>query len=302
MNNLLNGKYNETIETVVRKKVGNSWRILNIKQNHVDAMHSNAIFEGNGYNVFVKLGQNAFSYDQFSKEANGLNYIRENSDVYTPEILEVIKHEQDTLLIMEAVNRVPVETKRDWEIIGRRLAVLHKTTFAKCGFFEDNYLGIWEQNNEYKDNWLDFYADMRLRKMVDRTIQSGCVTKEELNLVDKLIEKLPDISGPEQPFSLLHGDPWMNNNGAGNLLYDGEKMIIIDCSVYYGNREIDLSTVALFAPVTDYFFDAYNEEYAIENGYKEREELWRINQRISFIYFFGQKHKQELNDVIKKYL
>ena len=302
MPNLLSGEYNESIEVVVRTKVGNSWEILNIKQNPADAMHPNAIFEGKDYNVFVKMGGNSFSYDQFTKEANGLNYIRENSNIYTPEILGVVKHGQDTLIIMEAIHRKPIETKKDWEIIGRGLAVLHKTTFEKCGFFEDNYLGIWEQNNDYRNNWLDFYTDMRLRKMVERTTRSGSVTKEELCLVERLIERLPDISGPEQPYSLLHGDPWMNTNGEGNLLYDGEKLIIIDCSTYYGNREIDLSTVALFYPVTNYFFDAYNEEYPIENGYKEREELWRINQRISFICFFNQSYKHELNDIIKKYL
>ncbi len=297
-----NGKYDELIESVVRKKLGNHWKIQNIKQTHSNAMHDNAIFEGKGYCVFVKLGQNAFSYDQFLKEANGLNYIREHSSVSTPEILGVVKSGEDVLLIMEAIHQVPIKTKKDWETIGRGLAALHRSTFNKCGFFEDNYLGTWQQNNDFRDNWVDFYADMRLRKMVDRAVQSGSVTREDLSLVEKLIERLPAISGPDQPFSLLHGDPWMNNDGEGNLLYDGEKLVVIDCGTYYGNREIDLSTVALFYPVTDYFFDAYNEVYPIEKGYQEREELWRVNQRISFTHFFGPQYKQELNTFIKRYL
>ena len=146
------GKYNESIEAAVRGKLGNSWKIQNVRPTHSDAMHANAIFEGKDVSVFVKLGKNPYSFDQFKKEADGLNYIRENSCVSTPEVFGVVKVGEDVLLILEAVRQAPIKDKKDWEALGRGLAALHKTTFDKCGFFEDNFLGTWPQNNDFRDN------------------------------------------------------------------------------------------------------------------------------------------------------
>ena len=112
----------------------------------------------------------------------------------------------------------------------------------------------------------------------------------------KLIRKLPDICGPEQPFSLLHGDPWLEN-----LLYDGKRLVMVDCSIYYGNREMDLSTVDLFCPVSDYFFDAYHECYPIDPGYKERINLWRINQWLGHITL-DAKYLPKLMNAINAYI
>lgn len=302
MSDLINGKYNNTITQTVQSIMGKSWSIEDIRKIEAGAMHPIAIFKGTTGSVFVKAGNNSYSYDQFQKEATGLTHIRAKSGIRTPEIYGVVKQDDTILLIMEAIKTVPVETKKDWEVIGHGLATLHKTTAHQCGFFQDNYLGVWPQKNDYRDNWLDFYADVRLHNMVDMTIATGHLLPEECNWLERIIKRLPAISGPEQPFSLLHGDPWTSNTEHGNLLYDGKQLILIDSSMYYGNREIDLSTVDLFCPVNNWFFEAYHEAYPIETGYKERKELWRLNQRISFVGLFGRELIAQLMDEVNKYL
>ena len=48
-------------------------------------MHDAALFIGSDrFKVFVKIGTNAFSHDQFVQEAWGLHYIRTHSPVKTP--------------------------------------------------------------------------------------------------------------------------------------------------------------------------------------------------------------------------
>jgi len=228
-----------------------------------------------------------------------LKHISENSPVKTPDVMDVIDINGTTLLIMEAVNVKPVETKRDWEILGQGLATLHKTTWDKCGLETHSYLGIFKQDNRPMDSWEKFYGERRIMDSFAMAVAAGKITEEEtkrLNAVfEKLIAKLPEISGPTQPFSLLHGDPWL-----GNLLFDGKELILIDCSIYYGNREIDLSTVDFFCPVSNYFFEAYHECYPIEPGYDERKILWQINQWIGHVTLFGSSYIPKLMGAINK--
>lgn len=301
MSELINGVYNKAIEVSVGKYTGERWRINNIAKNDNEAMHDTAIFNGNGLNVFVKVGKNPFSHDQFIQEAWGLKHIKKKSLVTTPDIIDVNNIDGTALLILEAVNVKPVETKRDWEILGRGLATLHKTTWDRCGLETHSYLGIFKQDNQPMDNWVDFYAERRLRDSFSMVVSSGKSSSEEIKLInsslEKLISKLPEICGPVQPFSLLHGDPWI-----GNLLYDGEKLILIDCSIYYGNREIDLSTVDFFCPVPEHFLGAYHECYPIEPDYEERKSLWRINQWLGHVILFGSPYMPKLMDAINKYL
>jgi fructosamine-3-kinase len=128
-------------------------------------------------------------------------------------------------------------------------------------------------------------------------VDAGNMTKEQCMPIEKLIHKLPELCGPTQAFSLLHGDPW-----PGNLLFDGKQMIAIDCSIYYGNREIDLSTVDFFYPVSEYFFKAYHEVYPIDPGYQERKALWQINQWLGHVTLFGEDYMPKLMNAVNRYL
>jgi len=87
---ILTGAFNNQIEICVQRYIGRAWKITSIAENRKNSMHCAAFFYGNGYNVFVKEGENPFSHDQFIQEAWGLSHIRETSSVYTPDIIDVL--------------------------------------------------------------------------------------------------------------------------------------------------------------------------------------------------------------------
>ena len=261
-------------------------------------MHDAALMIGNdGFKVFVKIGTNPFSHDQFVQEAWGLDYIKTHSPIKTPYVVDVVKIDSAVLLIMEAIDIKPVETKEEWGILGNGLAALHKSTWDRCGLETHSYLGIFRQDNTPMPTWAEFFGQRRLGDSLKMAITSNNISANEIRAIEKLIHKLPEICDPTQPFSLLHGDPWI-----GNLLFDGQQLVLIDCSIYYGNREIDLTTVDIFCPVSDYFFDAYHECYPIEPGFEERIDLWRINQWLGHVYLFGEKFIPKLMGAVNKYL
>lgn len=285
------------IEKCVSEYAGRKWAVADVVPNTVGAMHEAALFKGDGLDVYVKMGTNPFSFDQFTQEAWGLSYIRSHSPIKTPEVIGVVKTGEKVLLIMEAIRTKPAETKKDWQILGSGLAELHKTTWDRCGLQTHSYLGIFLQDNTPEATWAEFFGERRLRPGLKMAIESGNMTSEATGAVEKLIEKLPSLCDKTQPFSLLHGDPWL-----GNLLYDGKQLVLIDCSIYYGNREIDLSTVDLFCEVSPDFFEAYHEAYPIEPGYVERKSLWRVNQWLGIVTLLGKSEIPKLMDAVKPYL
>jgi protein-ribulosamine 3-kinase len=297
MGKLCDGTYDALIENSVSARLGRKFSIQSVTPNKNGAMHDAALFSGDGFRAFVKLGTNPFSPDQFRQEAWGLRYIAGHSPVKTPGVVDALEAGGAALLILEAVDCRPVETKKDWETLGRGLAALHRTTWDRCGLETHSYLGIFRQDNRPMGSWPEFYGERRLRDTMKMAVDAGNLTPEQCRPVERLIARLPEVCGPAQPFSLLHGDPW-----PGNLLYDGKEMIAIDCSIYYGNREIDLSTVDFFFPVPEHFFGAYREAYPIEPGYAERKALWQINQWLGHVTLFGEAYLPKLMGAVERYL
>lgn len=303
MNLLLNGKFHAAVEKAVRDYAGERFTIQNVKENHASAMHDAAFFEGTlgimatPFRVFVKLGTNPFSSDQFMVEAKELDYIRTYSPVKTPRVIDVVTENESTLLILEVINTVRPETNEDFARMGRGLAALHKVENNRCGFEFPTYLGIFRQDNTWKSTWSEFYGECRLHDTLKKAIAAEKMNASECAVIEKLVSRLPDICPEPKSFSLLHGDPWL-----GNLLYDGKELVLIDCSLYYGNREIDLTTVDFFFPVSSHFFDAYEEIFPTEEGFHERADLWKINQWLGHVALFGDNYKPKLWNAVNKYL
>lgn len=297
MSKLCDGSFNRAIESSVSAYLGKPFTIESILANETGAMHDAALFRSDGYSAFVKLGTNPFSPDQFRQEAWGLRYVASHSPVKAPDVVGVVETDGAVLLILEAIDTKPVETKKDWEALGRGLATLHRSTWHRCGLQTHSYLGVFRQDNRPMDTWPEFFGERRLADTMKMAVDAGHMSPQQCRPVERLIDRLPQLCGPEQPFSLLHGDPW-----PGNLLYDGQQLVVIDCGIYYGNREIDLSTVDFFYPVPEHFFAAYNEAYPIDPGYMQRKPLWQINQWLGHVTLFGQEYIPKLMDAINRYL
>jgi len=289
------GQFNAEIERAVSMFVGEKWAIDEIIGNTASAMHAAATFKGRGYSAFVKEGTKVFSHDQFTQEAKGLWHIAENSDVKTPDVIDVLNIDGTTLLVMEAIDAKPVEAKVDYEILAQGMAQLHKVTRDMYGFESDNYMGTLAQINTPKSDWLDFFANVRIRESFNTLAAREHIGKTEaarlLERLEQLFFKLPQIIGTNNARpSLMHGDAWLNN-----MLFDGKQLVLIAPSVYYGEREMDISTWGLTKYFEkgckqEYFMDAYNEIYPFELGYTEREELWRLNQYLCFMTYGGKFH------------
>ncbi len=303
MNILTDGRFDKAVVRAVAAYTGEAFQITGIRENTASAMHDAAFFEGTlgllktPFCVFVKAGTNPFSEEQFRAEARGLDYIREHTPVKAPRVIGVEYEGNTALLILEVIEAKKPASKADWEKMGQGLAALHRVTADTCGFDFSTYLGIFRQDNTRKKTWREFFGECRLQDTMKIGLAWGKLNADDCRLIERLIARLPAICPEPSCFSLLHGDPWV-----GNLLFDGNELVLIDCSLYYGNREIDLTTVDFFCPVPQYFFDAYRECFPIEAGFEERADLWEINQWIGHVILYGDRYRPKLAEAAAKYV
>src|SRR5262249_4414505 len=142
----------------------------------------------------------------------------------------------------------------------------------RCGLASHSYWGDLYQDNRSIADWPTFYRQRRLEPRLTMAIDSGHVPNSVIRQVERIIDRLPDLCGPEVAPSLLHGDAHQNN-----FISTAEGAVMIDPAVHYGHPELDLAYVDLFSPVPGELFAGYREVGIIDPGFAERRDLWLVS-------------------------
>jgi protein-ribulosamine 3-kinase len=183
--------------------------------------------------------------------------------------------------------------------LGIGLARIHRQTAPTWGWDEDNWIGTLPQFNPLlpgSDGPAAFFAAARIRAQVAMagpgTLPTGCPDRLE-RLCDRLRGLLPD----ERP-ALLHGDLW-----GGNWTTDGRgRPWIYDPASYYGCREADLAFTRLFGGFPPAFYTAYEGEFPLAAGFKERVDLWNLYPLLVHANLFGGGYGRQVDTIARRYL
>ena len=117
--------------------------------------------------------------------------------------------------------------------------------------------------------------------------------------ISKLENKISEIIGDtnEKP-SLLHGDLW-----GGNYMVDETgSAVLIDPAVYYGHREADLGMTKLFGGFGSEFYQSYDEEFPLQDGFEYRENIYKLYHVLNHLNLFGVGYYSQAMSLIKYYV
>jgi len=244
------------------------------------------VYTESGKKFFLKSG---FSNRMFRCEANGLKELDKAGAIRIPRIISV----SEDYLLMEWISpgKYP---DCFFEIFGKTLARLHRFQSDRFGFYEDNFIGSNPQPNiaekEEETDWTSFYYNKRLLfqyKLAEKNGYNSALLKTGFIKLEKKIESL--LSGSEESPCLLHGDLWK-----GNYLHDENGFpVLIDPAVYYGHREADLAMTKLFGGFPSSFYDSYNQEYPLKEGWQKREDLYKLYHILNHLNLFGKTYLSE---------
>jgi fructosamine-3-kinase len=165
---------------------------------------------------------------------------------------------------------------------GQRLARLHRNQIELYGLDYNNYMGSLHQNNCFHSGWVDFFIEERLDKQVQLAVNKGLLAETAMKQFDRFYTRLDELL-VEEPPCLVHGDLWCGNF----IVSEKGEACLIDPAVYYGNREVDLAMSTLFGGFSPDFYNAYNEEYPLIPGWKDRLELYNLYPLLIHLNLFG---------------
>lgn len=257
------------VEPAVTRHLGERWRPGGFTDLGDRASHRCGIFHGTPISVFAKLNTGG----ETTAELRGLTLLRRHA-VAVPQSIAEVRVRDGALLLQEALVEVPAprRTVEQWASVGRELGRLHQVrgeSFGLAAF--DGFFGPLPQDNRPAPDWPSFYAERRLAPLLRRAVDSGHLGHDLAAGVERVIARLPDVSGPPPRPTLLHGDAQQNN-----FLTSSDRAYLLDVAPYYGHPEIDLALLDYFAPVPEAVFGAYHEVTPIDAGFAGRRELWRL--------------------------
>jgi fructosamine-3-kinase len=247
-----------------------------------------------GREAFVKTRTGAHP-GEYEAEASALAWLAEPGELRTPRVLEL----GEDYLALEWVERGRL-SDAGVEQLGRGLARTHAAgapAFGEPPGGADVRFGSLELPNERCADWASFYAERRLRPLARLAREQGALSARGIEAVERVCERLAELTGPPEPPARLHGDLW-----SGNVMADAEgRPWLIDPSSYGGHREVDLAMLRLFGAPSDRVFDFYEEEAPLAKGWQERLGLYQLLPLLVHALLFGGSYCASAERMAQRY-
>ncbi len=275
-----------------------------------------AVVLRDGRQAFVKTRADA-APGEFAAEAAGLRWLAEPGALRTPRVLDV----DDGYLALEWIEPGTLDADGEQEL-GRGLAMMHTAHAPGFGRFDPTcahdedevaedrapgsrdgddagvtWLASLRLSNEPTADWPTFYAERRLRPLALQARDRGALQPAGVEAVERVCERMSQLTGPPEAPARLHGDLWQ-----GNVLADAKgRPWLIDPSAYGGHREVDLAMLALFGSPSPRTLASYQELAPLTDGWHERVGLYQLLPLLVHALLFGGSYRAAAERMARRY-
>lgn len=248
-----------------------------------------------GRTLFVKHREDAPG-GFYAAEADGLSWLAAAEALRLPEVVAVGDDEEPRFLALEWIAEGAPGPDHDARL-GRGLAALHRAGAPAFGAERDNWIGSLDQPNGPVSGWPEFYAVRRLEPLARTAVDKGLLGRDTGRRLGRLLERLDDLAGPDEPPARLHGDLW-----AGNAMADSDgRPVLVDPAAYGGHREVDLAMMRLFGGFSGEVLRAYDEELPLAPGHEDRVGLYQLYPLLVHVVLFGAGYAERFTATLARY-
>ncbi len=228
-------------------------------------------------------------------EVEGLKAIEATDTIKVPKVIFYNTVANYEVLILPFIKEEQ-PTNQLWEKFANSLAEMHKQPAPYYGWERSNYIGSLSQVNNKHDDFLSFFIHERLQKQLKLANQANLLSKSDNTAFENLFIILDQII-PEVRPSLVHGDLW-----SGNFL-SGENQIpyLIDPSIQYSFRETDIAFTYLFGGFDKRFYEAYDSDFSLAPGFKERIGIYNLYPLLVHLNLFGSSYLSSIRRTLKNF-
>lgn len=231
---------------------------------------------------FVKSGTNVSR--MYEQEASGLLAIDAANALRVPKVIGQVSVNGTDALVLEAIQEGS-KPKGFFEQFGKNLARLHRESTSRgFGWETANWIGATPQANTWRDGWAEFFVSERIEPQLKLAKSKGLAQPPLISLWNKLVHRIPGLlAGSGEPPALLHGDLWN-----GNFMCDSSgEPVVFDPATYYGHREMEFAMTQLFGGFPQSFYEAYDREWPLLDGWQDRVELYKLYHLLNHLNLFG---------------
>jgi fructosamine-3-kinase len=176
--------------------------------------------------------------------------------------------------------------------MGRELARLHRAGADGFGAPWDGYIGRLPLDNSlFSGSWGEWFAQRRLAPFVKLSVDGGALSTVDASLVERAAERIASGAvGGDEPPARIHGDLW-----PGNVVWARDQAWLVDPAAHGGHRETDLAFLGLFggAPFLDRTVAAYDEEWPLAAGWRERVPAHQLHLMLVHTALFGSAYRAD---------
>jgi len=249
------------------------------------------LLQTNNGDLVVKLNSNDKYPSMFDTEKAGLELLASTGTFRIPKIIGYGLAEDHAYLLLEYIE-AGAKKNKFWDEFGSQLARLHLNSADLYGWKHNNYIGSLFQANSFYNLASQFYIENRLRPQIELARRQGYLEKDLTNFFKNITHQIPQ----EAP-ALIHGDLW-----SGNYLIDNTGApVLIDPSVSYSHREMDLAMMQLFGGFPAEVFKVYQEEFPLLPDWEERIALWQLYYLLVHLNIFGGGYLARVETIISRY-
>uniref|UniRef100_A0A8R1TND9 protein-ribulosamine 3-kinase n=2 Tax=Onchocerca TaxID=6281 RepID=A0A8R1TND9_ONCVO len=256
--------------------------------------------------IFVKFNDNEKAQEMFDGEFASLQALLDTNTIRVPKPIKRFSIGNDCCLAMEFLD---MRGPSDSEKLGTNIARLHlhnKSLMEACkkvqstigdndkqpkpiekfGFHILTYSGYCPLINDWSDNWVEFYSQNRLKKVIDIIVERTG-DRDLLTLWPELVRKIPDYFKDCDIYPcLLHGDLW-----SGNYSYTKDGPVIFDPASFYGHSEYEFGILTMFGGFDRAFHTAYHKMIPQTKGFTQRVLLYQLFHHLNHWNHFGAGYK-----------
>ena len=280
------------ITKAISEKTGRDFQLVNSRSIGGGCINQAYHLVGEQTEYFVKLNS-AVKVEMFSVEALGLEEMYNTQSITIPQPICWGAAENNSYLVLEYYS-FGRGSNESWVAMGKQLALLHKKgTSNRFGWQVNNTIGSTPQINDWYDNWADFFAEKRIGYQLRLANRHGGNFRNS----QAIVEKIRNYLSTHKPSpALVHGDLWSGN---ASFTSEGEP-IIFDPACYYGDREVDLAMTELFGGFPSAFYQGYQQEYRIDEGYEQRKTIYNLYHILNHFNLFGGGYEYQSQTMINQ--
>lgn len=239
----------------------------------------------------VKLNSADRFPGMFETESKGLSLLSDSQSFKIPKSIATGTLNDISYLLMEYCP--PGQPGPDfWEQFSHQLVQLHTSTSHRFGLDHDNYIGSLPQPNTWNPTLSEFYISQRLEPQLKMAHDQGFTFPNLGSCFQNISGELPQ----EQP-SLIHGDLWNGNYLVSTSSYP----VLIDPSVSYSSREMDLAMMQLFGGFPAEVYAGYHALFPLEKEWERRIPIWQLYYLLVHLNLFGAGYLEQVKGILQRF-